>query len=294
MNIQKGIQKLLRRFLGISDLEQRLEHIQTALGRIEARQTASAETLSASEFKAFSQMGEDGIIQFLIRHVPIKHKTFVEFGVQDYRESNTRFLLKQNQWKELVIDSNSDSIEFIRRDELSWQHNLTAVCAFITAENINDLLQEHGYTGEIGLLSIDIDGNDYWVWNAISVVSPAIVVIEYNFRFGVEKAVTIPYQPNFTRLSAHPSGIYFGASLKALCRLAEKKGYAFVGCTSAGTNAFFVRRDLKPDTVREMSAEEGFVEGNYRLSRDNSGAPISLSKDEEQRILQSLPLVEIP
>jgi hypothetical protein len=228
MNIQKGIQKLLRRFLGISDLEQRLEHIQTALGRIEARQTASAETLSASEFKAFSQMGEDGIIQFLIRHVPIKHK------------------------------------------------------------------KEHGYTGEIGLLSIDIDGNDYWVWNAISVVSPAIVVIEYNFRFGVEKAVTIPYQPNFTRLSAHPSGIYFGASLKALCRLAEKKGYAFVGCTSAGTNAFFVRRDLKPDTVREMSAEEGFVEGNYRLSRDNSGAPISLSKDEEQRILQSLPLVEIP
>jgi hypothetical protein len=77
--------------------------------------------------------------------VPIKHKTFVEFGVQDYRESNTRFLLKQNQWKGLVIDSNSDSIEFIRRDELSWQHNLTAVCAFITAENINDLLQEHGY-----------------------------------------------------------------------------------------------------------------------------------------------------
>jgi hypothetical protein len=141
MNIQKGIQKLLRRFLGISDLEQRLEHIQTALGRIEARQTASAETLSASEFKAFSQMGEDGIIQFLIRHVPIKHKTFVEFGVQDYRESNTRFLLKQNQWKGLVIDSNSDSIEFIRRDELSWQHNLTAVCAFITAENINDFFR---------------------------------------------------------------------------------------------------------------------------------------------------------
>jgi hypothetical protein len=125
----------------ISDLEQRLEHIQTALGRIEARQTASAETLSASEFKAFSQMGEDGIIQFLIRHVPIKHKTFVEFGVQDYRESNTRFLLKQNQWKGLVIDSNSDSIEFIRRDELSWQHNLTAVCAFITAENINDFFR---------------------------------------------------------------------------------------------------------------------------------------------------------
>ncbi len=293
MKLQRGIQKVLRHFLGIAELEQRLEHLQMALGRVELRQTSSADSLMESEFKVFSQMGEDGIIQFLTRHVPIKNKVFVEFGVQDYRESNTRFLLKQNQWKGLVIDSDAASIDFIRRDQISWQYDLTAVCAFITAENINDLLQAHGFTGEIGLLSIDIDGNDYWVWNAISVVKPAIVIVEYNFRFGAHRAVTIPYKPDFTRLSAHSSGIYFGASLKALCCLAQKKGYALVGCTNSGTNAFFVQRDLKPDILPEQSAEDAFVKGNYRLSRDTTGAPIALSPAEEEAILSSLPLVEI-
>jgi len=293
MKLQTGIQKLVRRFLGISELEQRLEHIQTALGRIESRQTASAATLNDSEFKAFSQMGEDGIIQYLTRHIPIKHRTFVELGVQDYHESNTRFLLKHNQWKGLVVDSNAQFIDTIQRDEISWQHNLTAVCSFITAENINDTLQRHGFTGDIGLLSIDIDGNDYWIWEAISVITPAIIIVEYNFRFGAERAVTIPYKPDFTRLSAHPSGIYFGASLKALCLLAEKKGYVFVGCSSAGTNAFFVRRELKPNAVRSMSVAEGFVEGGYRLSRNKNGVPVALTKDEEQHIFQSMPLVEI-
>ncbi|MCS7012656.1 MAG: hypothetical protein NZM05_03340 [Chloroherpetonaceae bacterium] len=293
MNLRRGFQKLLRRFLGIAELEQRLEHIQMALGRVELRQTSSATLLAESEFKAFSQMGEDGIIQFLVRHVPIKNKVFVELGVQDYRESNTRFLLKQGQWKGLVIDRDAESVDFIRRDEISWQYDLTAICAFITAENINQLLQENGFVGEIGLLSIDIDGNDYWIWNAISVVLPAIVVVEYNFRFGAHRAVTIPYKPDFARLAAHPSGIYFGASLNALYRLAQKKGYALVGCSSAGTNAFFVRRDLKPDILPERSANEAFVKGCYRLSRDASGAPIALSPEEEEKILTSLPLVEI-
>ncbi|MDW8465647.1 MAG: hypothetical protein RML35_05500 [Chloroherpetonaceae bacterium] len=114
MNLRRGFQKLLRRFLGIAELEQRLEHIQMALGRVELRQTSSATLLAESEFKAFSQMGEDGIIQFLVRHVPIKNKVFVELGVQDYRESNTRFLLKQGQWKGLVIDRDAESVDFIR------------------------------------------------------------------------------------------------------------------------------------------------------------------------------------
>jgi hypothetical protein len=140
---------------------------------------------------------------------------------------------------------------------------------------------------------VDIDGNDYWVWQAIDCVNPAIVVSEYNFRFGANKAVTVPYDASFVRTKAHYSNIYYGASLKALCILADRKGYAFVGCNSAGNNAFFVRKDLKPDSLKELTPEEGYVAAQFRESRDEKGNFLYLSLEEEQKILSSLPLVEI-
>jgi hypothetical protein len=152
---------------------------------------------------------------------------------------------------------------------------------------------QNGIQGEIGLLSVDLDGNDYWVWEAINVVNPAIVVTEYNFRFGKEKAVTTPYNEKFIRSQAHYSMIYYGASLKAFYLLAQKKGYAFVGCNSAGNNAFFVRRDLKPDYIRELTVEEGYVAGQFRESRNEQGKLNYLSLGEQEKILLSLPLVEI-
>ena len=135
-----------------------------------------------------------------------------------------------------------------------------AVEAFVTRDNINALIVWQGIASEIGLLSIDLDGNDYWVWRAIDVVSPAIVVVEYNHRFGRDLAVTIPYDENFKRGGRYPV-YYFGASLKALCLLGGRKGYAFVGCNSAGNNAFFVRKDLKPDSIKELTVEEGLCRG---------------------------------
>jgi len=266
-----------------------------AIGRIEARQTEllGRTSLIENEFRTFSQWGEDGIIQHLLRHVDIPRKVFVEFGVQDYRESNTRFLLVNNNWSGLVIDGGADYIQFIRKDPIYWQYNLKAVNAFITKDNINDLLTENGIQGEIGLLSVDIDGNDYWVWQAINVVNPAIVITEYNFRFGKEQAVTTPYDPGFVRSQAHYSMIYYGASLKALCHLANQKGYAFVGCNSAGNNAFFVRRDLKPEQIPELSPEEGYVAGQFREARNQDGTLVFLSLEQEQAILAELPLVEV-
>ncbi|MFM6608172.1 MAG: hypothetical protein ACKPJO_23270, partial [Dolichospermum sp.] len=226
-----------------------LHKLQETLGRIEARQleTLNSKSIRDNEFRAFSQWGEDGIIQFLIRNVPINRKIFVEFGVQNYTESNTRFLLINNNWSGLVIDGGSEEISYIKNDPIYWQYNLKAVNSFITKDNINQIISDNGIQGEIGLLSVDIDGNDYWVWQAIDCINPAIVISEYNFRFGANKAVTVPYDASFVRSKAHYSNIYYGASLKALCILADKKGYAFVGCNSAGNNAFFVRKDLKPD-----------------------------------------------
>ena len=113
------------------------------------------------EFKVFSQFGEDGIIQYLINSIPIENKIFIEFGVENYKESNTRFLLINNNWKGLLIDSDEKSINSIKNDDIYWKHDIKAVCEFITKENINSIFSSNGFEGDIGLLSIDIDGNDY-------------------------------------------------------------------------------------------------------------------------------------
>lgn len=279
----------------VAQLQATLDKAQEALGRIERRQVQAPDNncLSANEFRVFSQWGEDGIIQFLLDHIKIERKLFIEFGVQNYIEANTRFLLINNNWSGLVIDASEEHINYIKSEPIYWQYNLKAVPAFITKNNINDLIAENGIKGEIGLLSIDIDGNDYWVWETISVVDPAIVIIEYNFRFGKDKSVTIPYAENFIRSQAHYSTIYYGASLKALYLLAQEKGYVFVGCNSAGNNAFFVRKDLKPDCIKELTVEEGYVAAQFRESRDQNGQLIYLSPQEEENLLASLPLVTI-
>ena len=279
----------------ITEIQESCDNLQKAIGRIENRQCSKEQidNLKDGEFKIYSQWGEDGIIQFLLRSLPIQKKIFVEFGIQDYRESNTRFLLTNNYWSGLVIDGDKNSIDFVKRDPIYWRHNLKAVYAFITCENINDLLLDNGIEGEIGLLSVDIDGNDYWVWKEIQVVKPAIVIAEYNSRFGSSRAVTTPYSPNFVRSEAHYSMIYYGASLKAMCLLAEQKGYDFVGCNSAGNNAFFIHKDLKPDHISALRAEEGYVAGQFRESRNDRGELTFLSTEEERKILASLPLIEV-
>jgi hypothetical protein len=299
MNLLKRLRAKLESFRVPQDqllrLEAELFKVREALGRIETRQTEMIQTsdLASHEFRVFSQTVEDGIIQYLLRHVPISRKAFVEIGVENYTECNTRFLLVKDNWQGLAIDGNAAGVEAVRRSPLYWQYSLRAVDAFVTRENVNQLISDHGFQGDIGLLSIDIDGNDYWVWERLDVVKPAIVVIEYNHRFGKERAVTIPYAADFFRGRALPSMIYFGASLKALCLLGEKKGYAFVGCTSTGINAFFVRKDLKPASLRALSAEEGFVAGKFRESRDREGRLLFLSPEEEARILAPLPLVDV-
>jgi hypothetical protein len=279
----------------IQKISSTVTKLQEGIGRLEIRQLERLDKneFHQNEFRVFSQWGEDGIIQYLLRNIEIPRKIFIEFGVQNYTESNTRFLLVNNNWSGLVIDGSSDHIAYIKNDPIYWQYNLKAVTSFVTKDNINQIFLDNGIQREIGLLSIDIDGNDYWVWQAIDSINPAIVVSEYNFRFGINRSVTVPYDANFVRTQAHHSNIYFGASLRALCSLADKKGYAFLGCNSAGVNAFFVRKDLKPDHIKALSVEEGYVAGKFRESRNQKGELIFLNLEEEQKILESLPLVEV-
>ncbi len=249
-------------------------------------------SLRASEFKVFSQAGEDGIIQFLISRVPIAKDVFVEFGVEDYSQSNTRFLMMNNNWGGVVIDADQANINYIKKTSLYWSGELTAVRAFINRDNINKLIESGGVSGDIGLLSVDIDGNDYWVWERIEVVSPRIVVCEYNNLFGSKEAVTIPYSEDFVRTKAHYSRLYLGASLNALCTLAERKGYKFVGCDSFGTNAFFVRNDVAGN-LTALTCEAGYVKNKVRESQDRNGRLTFVSGDDRMKLIGDMPVVDV-
>ena len=234
-------------------------------------------SLEEVEFQVFSQWGDDGIIQYLISNLQIENKTFIEFGVENYTESNTRFLVINNNWTGYIIDGSEKNIQYIKNDPISWAHELFAKAQFITKENINSLLSEfleRGYSNEIGLLSIDIDGNDYWVWKEISVINPIIVIVEYNSVFGSDKFWTIPYSANYYRLSEDNTILYFGASLGAFCNLAEEKGYYFVGCNIAGNNAYFIRKD-KIGSFTPLTCNEGFVSSKFREMQLENGERVS-------------------
>lgn len=251
-------------------------------------------SLSSVEFKVFSQFGEDGIIQYLVHRagIPPQRRLFVEFGVETYEEANTRFLLLNDNWRGLIIDGSKRNIAKVKQDSIYWRHDLTAIAAFIDAENINRLITSSGITGEIGLLSIDIDGNDYWVWQNITSVEPIIVVAEYNGVFGPSRAVTVPYDPAFVRSKAHYSHLYWGCSLNALVHVARSKGYALVGTNSAGNNAFFLHRSYL-NGQPELTSDQAFVNPRFRESRDPAGNLTFLSGAARLREIVGLPLVDV-
>jgi hypothetical protein len=239
------LKKFIQKFLGVAKFNKYLTQEFDKVKLISAlpivnqikEKAGKFTNIQDAEFSVFSQWGDDGIIQYLIHTIGITNKTFIEFGVENYREANTRFLLINNNWKGLVIDGSEKNIQFIKNDAISWNYSLNAVAKFITKENLNSLIENNGFKGEIGILHIDVDGNDYWLWECLNVVNPEIVIMEYNSVFGNKAAISVPYKADFYVTNEHFSNLYFGASLKAMEHLAIKKGYTLVGSNSNGNNA---------------------------------------------------------
>ena len=261
---------------------------------IEFRKLKSAVPLARVEFRVFSQFGDDGIIQYIVSRLdlPLAERRFVEFGVENYREANTRFLLLNDNWSGLVIDGSENYISSIRSEPIYWRHDLTAVSRFVTRDNISSILETAGFSGRIGLLSIDVDGNDYWIWEALTAVDPAIVIVEYNGIFGGREAVTIPYQADFVRQNAHYSYLYWGTSLQALSHLAARKGYVWIGCNSAGNNAYFVRSEYA-NNFYLPSLPQDFVAAKFREGRDQEGKLAYIGQKEGFELIKDLPVWDV-
>ena len=262
----------IQQIFGITKLNNDLKSTKLLLGKLLSKNldVNNENSLDKSEFKVFSQFGEDGIIQDLISKLNLKNKSFVEFGVENYEEANTRFLLENNNWKGLIIDSSKKNINFIKNQDYYWRFDIEVKCNFITKENINNIIKESNIPYNTGILSVDIDGNDYWIWDAINVIYPDVVIVEYNARFGPDRSVTIPYDKSFDRTNNKTSKIYYGASLMALCKLGRKKGYELVGTNSNGNNAFFVRNDYLNKSIYEQSVKDCFKMSLFREYLDGN------------------------
>lgn len=273
----------------------RLDRSLLLQGRIAGLQLAGrgrVGCLADVEFRVSSQWGEDGIIEWLCQKIPGISRSFIEFGVENFAEANTRFLIENRGWRGLVMDGNEEYMKSLRSQSLYWRHDLTAVAAFITAENINQLITDNGFAGDLGILSVDIDGNDYWVLEAIDCVQPAIVICEVNGVFGDLRAVTVPYRPDFQRMEAHYSGQYFGCSLAAAKLQCERRGYKFIGTNSTGVNAFFVRADLATPVLDSL-AEVRAWPPRHRDSRNMDGQLDFVRGMGRYDLVADLPVVDL-
>ena len=224
------------------------------------------------EFKIFSQFGDDGIIQYLIHKLEIEDKyfNFIEFGVENYLESNTRFLLFNSNWSGLILDSSEKNINQIKNSNFFWKYNLEAKSCFVDRDNINNIINDSKIDkNSIGILSIDIDGNDYWVWKEIKIIDPLIVIIEFNSVFGFSEKISIPYKKNFSRTEAHHSNLFWGASLEALKYLGQQKGYEFFSTNSSGNNAYFIKKELFNKV--DLKLKKNSYQSKFRESRDKEG-----------------------
>jgi len=292
---KKAVAKIGQALRTIEHINERFDEVKINQGIILStlNRSKSSNNIKDYEFKIFSQGGEDGIIQHLTQSIEIKNKTFIEFGVEDFFESNCRFLLMKDDWKGFVIDGSTDNMTRLKKSYFYWKHHLDAIDEFITKDNINDLLARSGFEEDLGILSIDLDGNDYFIFEAISNFKPRIIICECNPVFGKTRKISIPYKPDFNRTDAHHSNLYWGASLAAMTYLADKKGYAFVGTNSAGQNAFYVRKDLLNDKVNVLSVDAAFLPSNFRESRDKQGNLTYLTADQRLDAIKGLPVFNV-
>jgi len=232
--------------------------------------------LNRYEFKVFSQAGEDGIISEIFNRIGTTNKFFVEFGVGNGLENNSAYLLVKG-WQGYWIEGSDRFCQSIRQsfEDLIANQQLTLKNTFITGENIEDLFRKGNVPTELDLLSIDIDGNDYWVWQAITNYRPRVVILEYNAIYPPESSWVMQYNPSHQwKYNSH-----VGSSLKALEKLGHQKGYKLVACSFSGVNAFFVREDLLADHFcSPFSAENHYEPARYFLCSQKAGHPRAFGK----------------
>jgi hypothetical protein len=250
-----------------------------------AAPSSGVASLEAAELRVHSQNGEDGILAYLLDRIGPTTREVVEFGIGDGTECCAANLVLTFGWSAHLLEANADDAAAATRfyaeragDRVHVDH------AAVEPDTVDALLSRH-VAAVFDVLSVDIDGNDYWVLEALSAVRPRVIVVEYNASFGPERSVTIPYTRGLDRYRAHASGFYHGASLTAVARLGERKGYVLAGCDSRGTNAFLVDSEAAASAGLAAVSPAGAFRPLYERAH--------LSVEEQFAQIAHLPFVEI-
>ncbi len=230
--------------------------------QLQRRLGASPPDFADVGFREYSQNEEDGILLYIFTVIGTKNRTCVEICCGDGIECNCANLIINHGWTGYLVDGNPKNIAHAETF-YKWHPSCRIwppVCEshWITAENINTVIDNAGFHGEIDLLSIDVDGMDLWLWKALDVVRPRVVVIEINHRFGDVKSVVTPYKPDFQTTLTSEGSVTAGASLQAMIKTGDQKGYYFAGTNKICTNAFFILKEEMQEWLPEKKAADCF------------------------------------
>ena len=281
------ISKFLNLFTKNSSIKKDLE-LKALLGKnilINKRKNYSnIENINSTEEKIFSQNGEDGIIDYLLETLNIQDPKFIEIGVEDYIESNTRLLYHIRNSIGLIIDNNIDEDQLSNNLDL-WKGRIKVIKELISPNNINEIINDNSFDKNLDLFSIDIDGLDYWVIKELPANFSKICIAEYNPLFGSELEITVPNINNFDRTKYHYSNLCWGMSLKALIAVMNEKNFVFLGTNNLKNNAFFINEELK-DSFKKIILNQdlnfdNYIDHKFRESRDRNGKLSYLSRDEQ-------------
>jgi hypothetical protein len=249
-----------------------------------------------AELKVFSQWGEDGILDYICHNLGLRKPRMLEFGVGDFSECNSRFLVENRGASVVLVDSNENLLPFVKNQDCYWKSTVIPLNAWITTNTAQDLFEYalHQLEG-LDIFSIDLDGNDYWILNSLDLAGVRVVVVEYNPVFGADLSISVPKEEDFDRSKKHVSNLYYGASLRAYINLMELKGFDFIGTNRAGSNAFFVKSEefsnLKIEKIN-LSDLSTYCDWRVRESRDASGSLTLLTGKSRWELIKHLPFVE--
>lgn len=252
--------------------------------------------LNDVEYKVFSQNGEDGIIDFLLNRLNIQNPKFLEIGVGDYKESNTRFIFMKSPQKGMIIDNVKNLKQKVSKHVTLWKGNLKIIEKTVNSDNVSNILEINDFNNNLDLFSLDIDGIDYWIMKELPDNLSKIVITEYNATFGANCEITVPNIKNFNRTKYHYSNLCYGMSLKAIINLMMRKNYIFVGANKACNNAFFITKSevekLNID-LPDVNNLEKYTQSNILESRSNSGALSFLSGEQKLKEISDCKVIDL-
>tara|TARA_Y100000389_G_scaffold189395_1_gene213080 strand:+ start:2417 stop:3346 length:930 start_codon:yes stop_codon:yes gene_type:complete len=248
------------------------------------------------DYKIFSQNGEDGIIDYLLNKIKIEKPKFVEVGVGNYLESNTRFIFERTSASGLIIDCMNGLEKEVKNNLKVWKGELFIHEEMIESKSLNNILSKYNFSENTDLFSLDIDGLDYWVIKNLPKNFSKIVVLEYNSVFGDKLEVTIPEIKMFDRKKYHHSHLCYGSSLKAIISLMKNKNFYFVGSNLLRNNAFFVSNDFPKEKYfpnLKVYDLEYHTNCNVSESRDEKGKLNFLKGSDKLKSILDCEVVDV-